>query len=210
MSAGRPKRCTGIRLRKSSRASFVRNEIISVSTKPGATAFTVTPYGADLRRERLREGDERSLGRGVVRLPGAARERRERRDVHDASPAAPEHAAHHGLRRAEGPPRAVSITRFQLASGMSAKRPFFRTAALFTSTSTPSRSCVEPVGEGRDVGRRTSRPPSRLLRCRRPPGSPRRPPRRPVRVRAVGEDRVIAVGGEALADGPADAPRRAA
>jgi len=43
MSSGRPKRCTGTRFRKSSRTSFVRNEIISVSTNPGATAFTVTP-----------------------------------------------------------------------------------------------------------------------------------------------------------------------
>ena len=106
------------------------------------------------------------------------------------------------------PPSAVSRTRFQFASGMRAKRPFFRTAALFTRTSTPSRSrssrsasAAMSSGDVTSAFTASALPPAARIAATAASA--------PCRVGAVGEDRVEAVGGEPLADGAADAARRA-
>ena len=84
------------------RASSFRCAMISVSTRPGATALTVIAARGELQRQRLRERDQPALGRRVVGLAGVARDPADRDDVDDPAPALVEHPADQGLRHAEG------------------------------------------------------------------------------------------------------------
>ena len=79
-----------------------------VSISPGAIAFTVTPAGSELVRQRLGEADDAGLRRGVVReARSAAVERGGGRDVDDAPQPAADHVA-------EGTARAHAVGAVQV------------------------------------------------------------------------------------------------
>ena len=154
---------------------------VSVSTKPGATAFTVTPRRATSDRDRLRHPDQSRLRRGVVRLPGVRARPDDRGDVDYPAEAGPQHRAQARRVVRNAAERLVSITRPSPRRSSCGASPSARMPALLTSTA-PGRallgraeSPVDSVGVAH-------------VRAQRPrPGRPRpRSRRRPLGAVAVG------------------------
>ncbi len=63
--------------------------------KPGATAFTVIPFGPNSRAQGLGHPDQAGLRGGIVGLPEISREPHDRRSVDDFSSAALDHVRSH-------------------------------------------------------------------------------------------------------------------
>ena len=82
----------------------------SVSMRPGATAFTVTPRRATSAATVLRHPDQAGLRGGVVGLAGVGAQADDRGDVHDPAEAGADHRPQRAAGEAEGGRRGSSST----------------------------------------------------------------------------------------------------